>query len=652
MKDARIPLRHVPDSPGCIALLQHGNYLYAAGNDVFSVYDIRKADSPVLIRKRRGFGLCRQFAVSGNRLYLTAREYGMWIFDISDPGAPRRIHRYDTVELATGIAAAGDLVFILQRIFGVEILDCSDPRCPRHLSLTRTQEAQSAAYADGKLYIGNWAGANVQVMDVRDPYHPKTVAAGELGGFGDGVAVADGYCYAATGLNAKGSRDNCLIGNGHGLDIFRIDGDHLHHLSRVSFPLLKVKSNDFWTVRISGKTAFVADTHNGVFVIDVSDPARPLQTGHIVLPEVTRIDARPEGQVTLRIPDCAGSIAVGRGVLYIAGEKTGLHVAKIRGARAENIPETVLHAPAKPSIPEAEIPGFRQYDPGGQVRRVWIEGKTLYTACSHAGIRIFRLNGETLRETKTLPVRCSYDVVVRDGLLYSAEGMDGLAVYAIRDGFRELGRWKRSGIILQLIHLSDNGRFAACGSRGGILRIFNVSNPAEIRLSLRHLHGGQMYGDTFPEHDWNDRMPMIWPYCGLSWYDFSGPKARRIRDDRAHGTGQTQGITRLHNRFLMNTMENSFLFPDPSDWGETVTGIPGKGCDGVPSADGDLVAFSCRRDGTVSLFRFRGNSAGEIPERALSGLRGTPDRIRFLDGRMVIPCGHQGLLIETEAKFR
>ena len=275
-----------------------------------------------------------------------------------------------------------------------------------------------------------------------------------------------------------------------------------------------------------------------------------------------------------------------------------------------------------------------------------MDGDRLFTACSHAGIQIFDLKGNQLEKTGHLPVRCSYDVTVRNGLLYSAEGMDGLAIYSISDHFRELGRWKRSGIILQLIHLSDNGRFAACGSRGGILRIFDVADPAKIRLSLRHLHGGQMYGDTFPEHDWKDRMPMIWPYCGLSWYDFSGTKARLICDDRAHATGQTQGITLLHDRFLMNTMHNRFQLIDPDDCGHSITELSTPGCDGVPTVDGDRVAFSCRRDGEISLFRFHGDSAERLPNGSLSSLRGTPDRIRFHKGKMIIPCGHQGLLIE------
>ncbi len=32
---------------------------------------------------------------------------------------------------------------------------------------------------------------------------------------------------------------------------------------------------DMWGVKIAGDHAFVHDTHNGIFVIDIADPAKP-----------------------------------------------------------------------------------------------------------------------------------------------------------------------------------------------------------------------------------------------------------------------------------------------------------------------------------------------------------------------------------------
>ena len=93
-------------------------------------------------------------------------------------------------------------------------------------------------------------------------------------------------------------------------------------------------------------------------------------------------------------------------------------------------------------------------------------------------------------------------------------------------------------------------------------------------------------------------------------------------------------------------MRNRFQLIDPDDCGHSITELSAPGCDGVPTVDGDRVAFSCRRDGEISLFRFHEDSAERLPNGSLSSLRGTPDRIRFHKGKMIIPCGHQGLLIE------
>lgn len=645
-----ISYRTVAGSAGCIALAKKAHFLYAAGGDLLSIYDVSRAESPELVRRIRGFGNGRQLAVAGDRLYLTAREFGLWILDIGNPGSPSVMNRVDTVELATGIATAGELVFITQRIYGVEILDCSDPYHPRHLSLIRTPEAQSAAYSDGLLYVGDWGEGCVTVLDVRDPVRPVRLSSVPLGGFGDGVAVADGICYAATGLNAKGGSDNELTGNGHGLDLFRIrEGKPLEHISRLPFPRLSVKTNDFWTVRVYGNTAFVADTHNGVFQVDVSDPVHPRCTGRIELPGISRMDARAGGRVRVTVPDCAGDAVAGDGVLYIAGQKTGLHIAETALAHPVT-PPAVKRIPVPPRKPESAVPGMRCYDFGGQVRRLALDGDTLYAACSHAGVRIYRLTENGIRETGTVPAVCSYDVAVGNGLLYSAEGTDGLAVYALDGTYRELGRWKRRGRTIQLLHLSGNGRFAVCGSRDGILRILDVSDLSAIRLALWHLHGGLLYDDTFPERECNGVMPVIWPYCGLTWYDLSGEKPAILRNDRANCfCGQCEGITFRDGYFLMNTMDGRFLAltPETPVRESAYRTLMDHGCSGIPATDGEYVAFAHRRNGEIQVYRFSSSGSVErVPERCFSGLDGTPGRIVFHKGRMLVPCGHQGLLME------
>ena len=424
-----IPFTIVPGSAGCIALARTGNYLYTAGGDRLSVYDISRPDQPKLCWRRSGFGNGRQLTAAHGRLYLTAREFGLWILDLADPARPQVITRFDTAELATGIAVAENTVFVTERIYGVEIIDVADPAHPRHLSLIRTPEAQSAAYSDGRLYVGDWSVGHLTVIDVRDRSNPVKITAAQLGGFGDGVAIYGDLCCAATGLNAKNSEEVELVGNGHGLDIFRLDENRLpHHLARLNFPLLQVKTNDFWTVRLAGKEAFVADTHNGVFRVDLSDLTHPRCIGRLLPPDIIRMDGRATGRVRITVPDCAGDCAVGDGVLYVAAQKSGLLVAPIPGLKP-NPPErssVPLHT-GRPA--PVNIDGLARVECGGQVRRLALDGDTLFAACSHAGVKIWHLDGEKVEAVETLPVRCSYDVAVHDGKLYSAEGLAGVAVY-------------------------------------------------------------------------------------------------------------------------------------------------------------------------------------------------------------------------------
>lgn len=640
---------NVAGSAGCIALARAGNYLYTAGGDRLSVYDISRPDHPELCWRRSGFGNGRQLAAAHGRLYLTAREFGLWILDLANPARPKVITRFDTVELATGIAVAENTVFVTERIYGVEIIDVADPARPRHLSLIRTPEAQSAACSDGRLYVGDWGAGRLTVIDVRDRSNPKQLATAELGGFGDGVAVCGDLCCAATGLNAKHSEETELAGNGHGLDIFRLDGNRLpHHLARLNFPLLQVKTNDFWTVRLAGKEAFVADTHNGVFRVDLTDPAHPRCTGRLVPPAISRMDSRAEGRIRITVPDCAGDCAVGDGVLYVAAQKSGLLVAPLPGLQPDPPEKSKVPLHTGRPAPVA-VNGLARVECGGQVRRLALDGDTLYAACSHAGLQIRHLDGEKAELVETLPVRCSCDVAVHDGKLYSAEGLDGVAVYDLAVfPPKELGRYKRPNRIFQLCRVAAGGRFAVCSCRDGILRILDLADLSAIRLAYRHLHGGLLYGDSFPESDRDGLLPVIWPYCGLAWYDLSGPRPKLLKDDRKElSGGQCEGITCWNGGFLMNGRDGFCRIPDPAGTRPELIRCPAGPIRGVPTAGPDGIAFSNRYCGEISFYRLPAPGVAErVSERCYCLLPGAPDRVLFHRGRMVIPGGHTGIWLE------
>lgn len=636
-----IEYRSVPDSPGGTAIAKYGNYLYTAG-DVLCVYDISNRGVPKLVKTMRGFGAGRQMAIANGKLYLTARNFGLWILSLKDPASPKRISRFDTVELATGIAVAGDMVYVTERIFGIEIIDCSDPFHPKHCSLIRTDEAQSAVFHDGMLYAGEWAACKLSVIDVSDPYRPAILCQRPLGGYGDGVDVRGSICCAATGLNKDPSKHNQTIGDGHGIDVFRLNERGIpEHISRLDFPKLPTRSCDFWSVRICGNDAFVCDTFNGVFQVDLTMPEKPEIIGRFELPQRTIIDAHK----VIQRPDAVGSLAVGEGMLYAIGVKTGLHYAEISAADDSNAETAKTFHFRSGKYRRETLPGFTSIDLGGQVRRISAdpENDRLFAACSHGGIKILDSSGKVIGEKR---VRCSYDVVYRKNKLYSAEGLDGFAVYAVSgNSFRELGRLKNR-TMFQLIHISANGHYALCGERGGILRILDIRDEKNIFQTRRHRHGGVLYGDTLPETDHTNIVPMIWPHNGSAWYDLRGDAVKILRDDRRNRcSGQCEGTTGFEGKFIQTTLKKTLRITSPRSLGKNCKEIS-LGFTGVPSVCGDIIVFSHRRNGDVRVCRFDGKRIIPVPERSFVEFAGCPDRVVFLAGKMMIPCGWQGLLIE------
>ena len=457
---AELELRKVPDSTNCVPILRNGNYLYTAGGKGLSVYDLSTPAAPRLVKRLPGVS-GRQMAMQNNRLYITARGQGLWIFDLADPAEPRLLTRFDTVELATGIAVTGNIVFVAQRIYGVEILDCTIPEKPRHVGLIRGGEIQSVAFHNNLLYCGSWGHGRITIWNVADLKTPKRVGSFQLDGYGDGMAVRGNYCYAATGMDAKTGPKEARKNRGHGLEIFDIsDPARPRRVGGVKFPPSPTMFFDSWTVTVSGTTAYVADTVNGIYLVNVADPARPEILAQGKLPDCWKK------------PNPVGSLAIGEGVLYVAG-MDGLYTtpwaeAKPPQLQSEPVPGETKGAPK-------EFPGFQRIDVNGQVRRLFLEQDTLYAACSHQGLRTWRVTEQGLVPQNHFPLACSYDVAVRDGRIYSAEGVNGLAIYRItpEGKLEELGRDPATCLYLRTV---SNPRFLICTTGGMTLFVMDVEH--------------------------------------------------------------------------------------------------------------------------------------------------------------------------------
>ena len=649
------PPVHVPEvGRNGMAVTLDGNRLFVGAGSILYAFDVTEPLKPQLLGKLDGFDNLRQMRVRGNFVYVVSRETGMRIVDVSDPGRMRIRSLYDSVEFATGIEVAGDVAFISERTYGVEAVDVGNPDKPAHITLVKTHESQSCRYRDGYLYSGEWGAGAVTVFDARDMRRFRMVRELPLGGFGDGVDIDGNYLYCSTGHDAlhRNIVEADAEGAGRGLDIFDISEPSApKHVSRVDFPVFKPRNSDFWTPRVANGMAFCCDSHNGLFAVDVREPASPKLADRLCIPMQTGNRDWPSAAIS--------SLEVGKGCLYMTCAPGGLYVVPVEGANTPSRPLGVL--PANPSHRKryaTDGARFHVYRPAmpGQARAVALRGDIAYAAFGDAGLHVLRIKKEggfeKIGELKG--VRRVTDCCFSGDLLITAEGLDGFAAYRIENEtmFREVARRKCAGGAGSVAFWcwAPDERHVLLSSRNCPYAFFETDR-LDAAKPLAVLHGGPPQWSRFPADACvGGRYPVVVPSQGVIWMDLGGEKpvvafrpASRMAE---HPITQHDGIALLGDRYICVAGAGYRLYSAAgvaSEWEPFGKG----GHSGVPRTDGRLVAVSHRAARKVSVWDF--SDAGKPVLQRGYRLSGNPDAAALYHGRALIPAGYQGLLMERSA---
>lgn len=645
----RLAYHKVEQVGPCIAAEAQGNRLYAIGQGRLYVFDISEPAKPRLLGQLSGLGTTRQLAVKNQIAYITARQDGLWLVDVSDPARPTLISHYDTVEMATGVWISGSLGFIAQRCYGVEIIDVSNPRRVRHVSTLKTVEAQSCWARNDRLYIGDWVPKKLLVADVSRPRKPVLMAESQLDGYGDGGCLQGKYCFAATGHNAPAKNKADGEGRGHGLEIFEVsDPGRPRFVSRVKFPIFYSIYNDMWSARASGAYCVAADTHNGLFVVDIHDVTRPAIVGHAQLPRM------PKGEFC----DAVGGVALAQDVIYAAGVYTGLYVV-----RAPGWARTVAPEPDQPPTLDAppaaiaEDAGFHVFRPDGQVHSVTLDGDVAWAACGAAGLQAVRL-GEKLEPLAGRQGGKEVGYVSRcEKRLFTADGMEGMGIYEIGAGLRvkELGRLTIPGQGVKQVVAPAPGPFALLHCGGARVYIADVRDPARPRVVFSDGQVGLFYGDQLVDKLFAGRyLAAYWQRSGPAWYDVSGatPVLTGNTPD-ATLYSWTDGACAYGDQLLLAKRGKlTLLAPNERRSASDLPAYEPKGArvNGRPSVSENRVALSQRHPRRVSIFDITDITQPRLLREY--SLFGHPGACAFWRGRAVIPAGYQGLLLECTPAAR
>ncbi|MCK5805643.1 MAG: hypothetical protein KAI66_22615, partial [Lentisphaeria bacterium] len=631
---------------GCMDAAVAGDRLYIVGRGKLHVLDITEPREPKLLGTLTNLGRPRQIEVRDDIAYVTAREDGLFIVDVSESARPRLLAHYNTIELATGIAVSGKVAFVACRTYGVELIDVTDPRNPLHLSTVRTGEAQSCVARDGILYVGVWGSKELVICDVKNPRKPNIISKTPLDGYGDGVCVRGKYCFVATGHHSRKMRkrdeSDPAFGHGHGLEIFDVTRpDKPVFVSRIKTPRYFRIGMDMWDVIVSDDTAYLADTYNGLFVIDISDIGKPFFAGHRQLAYVK----------SRKAPSPVGGFAIGDGVIYAAGAWTDMHVIDAPMTKPLK-PEPDTPPIIPPQVP-TENDRFRVYKPDGQVWAVAFAGDVALVACGSAGLHAVELWPKITKLAEYATEGFAVDVKVRGDYVYVAESKGGLSIWKRDLGgtLEQVGRFRVRGQSIKQVVVPPRGKLALLDVGQASFYVLDVTDPANPKKVFKDIRHGLLYGYQIAEGLLDDRYACcFWHVTGFYWYDlYSGAAPVYSGDNFRVRVGANNGMAVLANGkdALVTTNHRAYVIVNRQERQPLEElpkyGVDGRKLSGKPSIHGNTLYVADRFWGRVSILDITTVEKPKFVEEL--NLEGNPCFVVEHNGLPVIPAGYQGLLV-------
>lgn len=272
-----------------------GNYAYLSSglNSGLRVLDLSDPTAPVEVGYAINSDSCSGLSswmtdrvrVSGNQAYVLYFDgtwlfahYRLYVYDVSDPSAPRQMGYVSLPDNCTSLFVEGDYVYITafedMGLSEVKVIDVSDPAQPVEIGSFRTPGMSHEVYVtDNIAYIAD--NDSLVIFDVTDPSSPTKLGSyAPQGGmaFIHHVAMQGDYVYitdAMFGVRILDASDASQIEE---------VGSVPHNQTDAMFSRMKVSGDLIYYMQdgdISGKK---------LVILDVSDPEAPVEIGSHDMP--------------------------------------------------------------------------------------------------------------------------------------------------------------------------------------------------------------------------------------------------------------------------------------------------------------------------------------------------------------------------------
>ncbi len=179
-----------------------GNFVYSADEYGLSIYDLSdpgKITTASRIELQLEGHQTLAISVSGNYAYVGDAGAGLKIVDISDPANPKFITAYN-YENTGSIFSTEDILFIGHYGEGISTAANSKPGTkPTFLGNYKTIGSVEETYVEDNLLIASEGSGGLEILDVSDPANLKLVQAVETPGFAWASVFSGDYLYTADG---------------------------------------------------------------------------------------------------------------------------------------------------------------------------------------------------------------------------------------------------------------------------------------------------------------------------------------------------------------------------------------------------------------------------------------------------------------------
>ncbi len=347
-----------------------------------------------------GTAAAENIALDGNRAYVSLRDYGFSIIDISNPASMSLLQTYTIPGHPHGIDASGGLAYISAGSgYGVVIYGVGNAST-MSLALTLTNVntgARLAAYRDRIFVSENGSGDwKASTYDISVP--SATVKTAWTSGNGEYTPYA--FAFAGNHALVAAERSGIMI-----WDATDPSSPHGGYPWYVNLP-----GGYAWSIALSGNYAFVTTSGSYLDAVDLSWDGNLILAGSVQTQPT--VDSNHEA---------AGAALMGD-LAFVANEQAGLRVVDI----------------SNPQWPQV-LSGYGALPASGSAAAVAAAGDCVLVADSTNGLLVFDAsNARSWSAAGQAPVwpavpsgGGALDVVVRGNFAYVAKGAAGIQIWDV-----------------------------------------------------------------------------------------------------------------------------------------------------------------------------------------------------------------------------